>query len=94
MEQRQQQKLVVNAMQQLEGQQADLTRQMANDLEKIMQKHQTEMQELRTRLQEREEALSEMREELERTQALNGEYEEEIAKLREEKEEWRREAER
>ena len=89
--QRQQQKLVANAMQQLEGQQADLTRQMANDLEKIMQKHQSEMQELQTKLQEREEALSEMSVELERTQKMNREYEEEIAKLRKEKEEWGRE---
>ena len=91
MAQRQQQKLVANAMQQLEGQQADLTRQMANDLEKIMQKHQSEMQELQTKLQEREEALSEMSVELERTQKMNREYEEEIAKLRKEKEEWGRE---
>ena len=89
MEQRQQRKLVANAMQQLEGQQADLTRQMANDLEKIMQKHQSEMQQLQAKLREREETLHQTCAELERMQSLNREYEEEIAKLREEKEKWR-----
>ena len=76
-----QQSVVASTIKKLEERQAEMTRQMANDLEQMMQKYQEETASLKYQLQQREEELDKVNSKLVEMESVCLQREKEIAEL-------------
>ena len=76
-----QQSVLASTIKKLEERQAEMTRQMANDLEQMMQRHQEETESLKYQLQQREEELDKVNSKLVEMESVCLQREKEIAEL-------------